>query len=148
MSADGTRQVMDAQAIQRAMVRIAHEVLERNKGTGDLALVGIRSRGVHLAERNLRPSEVQAMDVMHRQVWSCAPGDDLSSALALMREQRVRRLPVLDGSGRLEGILSLDDVAAAAQGVIAGRYDGPIYADVARTLQAVSHVQRHDERRA
>ena len=46
-----TRQVMDAAAIQRALVRIAHEILERNKGTEELALVGIRSRGIHLAQR-------------------------------------------------------------------------------------------------
>ena len=50
MTANG-RQVMDALAIQRALVRIAHEILERNKGTVELALIGIRSRGVHLAER-------------------------------------------------------------------------------------------------
>jgi pyrimidine operon attenuation protein/uracil phosphoribosyltransferase len=51
VTANGTRQVMDALAIQRALRRIAHEILERNKGTDELALVGIRSRGVHLAER-------------------------------------------------------------------------------------------------
>ncbi len=45
------RVVMDAQAIERALTRVAHEVLEHNKGTEGLALVGIRSRGVHLAER-------------------------------------------------------------------------------------------------
>jgi pyrimidine operon attenuation protein/uracil phosphoribosyltransferase len=45
------RVVMDAQAIERALTRVAHEVLERNKGTDGLALVGIRSRGVHLAQR-------------------------------------------------------------------------------------------------
>ncbi len=50
-AANGSRQVMDAQAIHRALVRIAHEILERNKGTDQLALIGIRSRGVHLAER-------------------------------------------------------------------------------------------------
>ncbi len=43
--------VMDADAIRRAITRIAHEILERNKGTDGLALVGIRSRGVHIAER-------------------------------------------------------------------------------------------------
>lgn len=42
---------MDTQAIERALTRIAHEVLEHNKGTDDLALVGIRSRGVHIAAR-------------------------------------------------------------------------------------------------
>jgi pyrimidine operon attenuation protein / uracil phosphoribosyltransferase len=51
MTPNGTRQVMDALAIQRALTRIAHEILERNKGTDELALVGIRSRGVYLAER-------------------------------------------------------------------------------------------------
>jgi len=42
---------MDAQAIQRAIVRIAHEIVERGRGTDNLALVGIRSRGVYLAQR-------------------------------------------------------------------------------------------------
>jgi pyrimidine operon attenuation protein/uracil phosphoribosyltransferase len=45
------RVVMDAQGVERALTRIAHEILERNKGTEQLALVGIRSRGVYLAER-------------------------------------------------------------------------------------------------
>ena len=51
MSENGSRLVMDPVAIQRALVRIAHEILERNKGTADLALVGIRSRGIHIAKR-------------------------------------------------------------------------------------------------
>jgi pyrimidine operon attenuation protein / uracil phosphoribosyltransferase len=45
------RVVLDSEAIRRATTRIAHEILERNKGTENLALVGIRSRGVHLARR-------------------------------------------------------------------------------------------------
>lgn len=44
-------QVMDAIAMQRALRRIAHEILERNKGAGELVLVGIRTRGVPLAQR-------------------------------------------------------------------------------------------------
>ena len=43
--------VMDAVAIERALVRIAHEILEHNKGAEDLALLGIRTRGVPLAQR-------------------------------------------------------------------------------------------------
>ncbi len=42
---------MNAQEIQRAITRIAHEILERNKGSEELALVGIRTRGVPLAQR-------------------------------------------------------------------------------------------------
>jgi len=51
VSENGTRQVMDGQAIQRALVRIGHEIVERGHGTANLALVGIRSRGVHIAQR-------------------------------------------------------------------------------------------------
>jgi len=43
--------IMDAGDISRAMMRIAHEILERNKGVKNLALVGIRTGGVHLAHR-------------------------------------------------------------------------------------------------
>ena len=46
-----SRTVFDADAIRRAVTRIAHEVLERNKGTDGLALIGIRSRGIHIASR-------------------------------------------------------------------------------------------------
>ena len=43
--------VMDADSIARALTRIAHEILERNRSVEALALVGIRNRGVPLAER-------------------------------------------------------------------------------------------------
>jgi pyrimidine operon attenuation protein/uracil phosphoribosyltransferase len=43
--------VMAAGEIRRALRRVAHEILERNKGCAGLALVGIRTRGVHLARR-------------------------------------------------------------------------------------------------
>jgi pyrimidine operon attenuation protein/uracil phosphoribosyltransferase len=42
---------MDADRMSRALTRIAHEILERNRGTSELALVGIRRRGVPLARR-------------------------------------------------------------------------------------------------
>ena len=43
--------VMDADRIARTLTRIAHEIVERNKGTAGLALVGVRTRGVHIARR-------------------------------------------------------------------------------------------------
>src|SRR6187455_2788314 len=46
--------VMDADRISRALTRIAHEVVERNRGVEDLAIVGVRTRGVHLARRLAR----------------------------------------------------------------------------------------------
>ncbi len=47
-------QVLDQAGIQRAVTRITHEIVERNKGTDDLVLIGLRSRGVDLAGRIAR----------------------------------------------------------------------------------------------
>jgi pyrimidine operon attenuation protein/uracil phosphoribosyltransferase len=44
-------QVLDEAALDRALTRIAHEILERNGGAGDLTFVGLRTRGVTLAHR-------------------------------------------------------------------------------------------------
>ena len=43
--------VMEADDVRRALTRIGHEVVERNKGTEDLVIVGIRTRGASLADR-------------------------------------------------------------------------------------------------
>ena len=63
--------VMDADRISRALTRIAHEIVERNRGIDELSLVGVRSRGVPLARRiakalqNIAGGEVQtgALDI-------------------------------------------------------------------------------------
>jgi pyrimidine operon attenuation protein / uracil phosphoribosyltransferase len=46
--------VLDADRINRSLTRIAHEILERNRGVGELAFVGIRTRGVPIARRIAR----------------------------------------------------------------------------------------------
>ncbi|MDD4096077.1 MAG: bifunctional pyr operon transcriptional regulator/uracil phosphoribosyltransferase PyrR [Oscillospiraceae bacterium] len=43
--------LMDANAISRALTRISHEILERNKGLSDLVIIGIQRRGVSMAKR-------------------------------------------------------------------------------------------------
>ncbi len=43
--------IMDETAIRRALTRIAHEILEKNKGVDDCILIGIRTRGIYLARR-------------------------------------------------------------------------------------------------
>lgn len=49
--------IMDAEAMRRAIVRIAHEIIEKNKGVENIILVGIRTRGVPLAQRIAREIE-------------------------------------------------------------------------------------------
>ncbi|UCD54669.1 MAG: bifunctional pyr operon transcriptional regulator/uracil phosphoribosyltransferase PyrR [Candidatus Omnitrophota bacterium] len=43
--------ILDAEGIKRAVTRISHEILEKNKGTEDLVIIGIRNRGEHLGHR-------------------------------------------------------------------------------------------------
>jgi pyrimidine operon attenuation protein/uracil phosphoribosyltransferase len=60
----GDRVVLDARDIARALTRISHEILERNKGSQDLVLLGIPTRGVHLAHRvAANISRVEGADV-------------------------------------------------------------------------------------
>jgi pyrimidine operon attenuation protein/uracil phosphoribosyltransferase len=49
--------VLDADDVARVVKRISHEILERNKGSSELALVGVRTRGVFLARRLARTIE-------------------------------------------------------------------------------------------
>lgn len=56
--------IMDETAIRRALSRIAHEILEKNKGIEDCMLIGIRTRGVYLARRIAeRIKEIEGADV-------------------------------------------------------------------------------------
>lgn len=64
-------QIMDEKGISRALIRIAHEIIEKNKGVSNIALVGIKRRGVPLAKRiaeeiyrieNVRP-DVGVLDI-------------------------------------------------------------------------------------
>ncbi len=54
------RQIMNREDVRRALARVAHEILEHNRGAEDLIIVGIHTRGVHIARRiaaNLAESE-------------------------------------------------------------------------------------------
>ena len=99
--------LMDEDGIRRALTRIAHEIVEKNKGMEDLVLVGIRTRGVPLAERiaaeierieGVRPS-VGTLDItLYR--------DDLS-LLSYQPVVRATQIPV-DIQGKT--IVLTDDV--------------------------------------
>ena len=73
------RLVLDAPAIQRAITRIAHEIVERNKGVDGLGIVGIRSRGDFLAKRLQREVErLEGVEVPFGAMDITLYRDDLS----------------------------------------------------------------------
>lgn len=70
--------VMDGDRIARTLTRIAHEIVERNRGVEDLALVGVRTRGVHLARRLARSlKEITGQDVPNGALDITLYRDDL-----------------------------------------------------------------------
>ena len=101
--------VMDADRIGRTLARIAHEIVERNKGVGDLALVGVRSRGVPLARRLARSiKEITGDDVPTGALDITLYRDDLMRH-AVGPQPVVRRTEIpfsIDG----RKILLVDDV--------------------------------------
>jgi CBS domain-containing protein len=60
-------------------------------------------------------TRVSAKETMSHPVFSCFPDENLKVVLATMAKHRVRRLPVLNRSGHLEGVLSIDDIVLAPQ---------------------------------
>jgi pyrimidine operon attenuation protein/uracil phosphoribosyltransferase len=57
-------QILDGAGISRALTRVAHEILERNKGTDGVVLVGLRSRGIELARRlSKKIKEIERVEV-------------------------------------------------------------------------------------
>jgi pyrimidine operon attenuation protein / uracil phosphoribosyltransferase len=71
--------IMDDDGVRRALTRIAHEIVERNKGTGGLALVGIEAKGVPLAQRLARKiRDIEGMEVPVGRLDITPYRDDLS----------------------------------------------------------------------
>lgn len=99
--------IMDSDAIRRALVRIAHEIAERNKGVDDVILIGIHRRGVHLAHRLVRLiEETEGVTVPMGTLDITLYRDDLARR---RRQPIVRRTEVpIDIEGRR--IVLVDDV--------------------------------------
>ena len=74
---------------------------------------------------------------MTGQVYAVKPEDNIDQALQLMQQHRIRRLPVINPEGELEGLLSMNDIVLHAQAPDAAAR-GPIdYGDVVKTYQAI-----------
>jgi CBS-domain-containing membrane protein len=97
---------------------------------------------VAVGTKDKRPSELAAEQVMTRQVATCRTGDDIHTALQTMRTRRVRRLPVVDGSGKLQGMLSLSDLIMDARRGDGSRPDLS-YEDVMGTLKGIYWPREH-----
>jgi CBS domain-containing protein len=87
-----------------------------------------------------RLSEIRAGEVMTRAVRSCHPGDSLEAVEGTMAAAQVRRLPVVDVSDHVVGVISLSDLAR--QVARAGRGARAAQSDIGETLGAISRPRQ------
>ena len=81
------------------------------------ALVGVVTdrdicKAAHVTQRAV--THIAVSDTMSRPVFSCFADEPLKAALARMAKHQVRRLPALDKTGRLLGVLSIEDILRAS----------------------------------
>lgn len=101
-----------------------------------VGMVSDRDICIATVTRNRLASEITVSEVGGDQdVYSCAPDDDVQEALKLMQEHQVRRVPIIDKSGELRGILSINDVILAAEA--GGWGQGVSFQDAMATLKAI-----------
>jgi CBS domain-containing protein len=110
-------------------------------GDGELRVIAmLTDRDICMAAlfegRPLR--ELKVADAMSRDIRVCEVDDRPEDVELLMREQRIRRVPVTDSAGALIGIVSLADLARAARGRAGSRKAGVLSErDVGHTLAAI-----------
>lgn len=85
-----------------------------------------------------RPAtEVPALSLATKPVVTCGAEEDVQSALKTMRIRHIRRLPVVDKEGKLQGVLSMDDVILGAEEAVLGAPATIPFGDAIRTLKGI-----------
>lgn len=105
-------------------------------GSKVVGLITDRDICMATAIRQANPSGISVEEVMTGQVYSVKPEDEVSQALQMMQQHKIRRVPVVNAEGELEGILSMNDIVLKATDS-KGKDARIGYADVVRTYQAI-----------
>jgi CBS domain-containing protein len=93
-----------------------------------------RDMCIAMATRNRLPSQVTVQEISSVVIYSCQPDDDIRAAMKTMADKKVRRLPVMGADGKLEGILSLDDIILHADSQARGSLSPEYILSILRKL--------------
>jgi CBS domain-containing protein len=107
---------------------------------GERKVIGVvtdRDLFFALGTRNRLAGEITIGEVAPAKPYVCKADDDIHTALEIMARRKVRRLPVVNAEGRIEGVLSLDDVVLHAHPRSAGWPQELSYEDVIETMKKI-----------
>jgi CBS domain-containing protein len=104
-----------------------------------LGIITDRDVSIALGTRNVPPSRLRVAEVMSKDVHTCHAGQGVRSALEMMAEHRVRRLPVVDAEGGLCGMFSLNDAILAGDKTVRA-------ADLIETLRSICAHRKPPDR--
>jgi CBS domain-containing protein len=96
---------------------------------------------VALGTRNRTAGEVTVAEVISGKLYSCAPEDEVQTALETMWTGHVRRLPVITKRGELVGVVSIDDVIVHVAKAGIGGASSLSTAEVVKALQRINERQ-------
>ena len=102
-----------------------------------VGLITDRDICMAMAMRDCNPHAVSAEEVISGEVYSVAPEDEIQKAFEVMQQYQVRRLPVINPEGELEGMLSMNDIVLNAQRKANDQAPEIRYADVVDTYKAI-----------
>jgi CBS domain-containing protein len=109
-------------------------VNDENKVVG---MITDRDIAIAVATKSRLASEISVAETISGKVYSARPDEDIHTALKMMRHERVHRLPVVNGEGALEGILSLNDIVLRAEEEKEQRHPELNYEDAMSTIKAI-----------
>jgi CBS domain-containing protein len=107
---------------------------ERRRVTGVLT---DRDVCIALTTSDRRASSIKVGDVAPARAFVCDQDDDIRAALRIMQKHKIHRLPVVNKTGTLEGIVSMNDIVLRAEKGVGRRHPDVSYDDVVLTLQAI-----------
>ena len=90
------------------------------------------------ATKNRPPSEITVWETVSGKAHTCKMSDDVHTAMDLMKRERIRRLPVVDEEGVLQGMVAMNDFILLAGEAKRGKAPAISYEDVVRTMKAIS----------
>lgn len=93
---------------------------------------------IALATRNQLASDITVGEVFSGDAFVCGANENVQSALATMRDHKIRRVPVVDEQGALTGIVSIDDIVLVATDKKSTRNSSITYEDAIRTQKAIA----------